>query len=150
MVLDELLRLRDDGTTTTVDDTEAGTTTALSRVATTGQSVIDLKKTPTVKGLACVLVHGTGTLTTTGDTFVVTIEASDEADFATAADIDTICTFPALVETGTTKAIAANMMVRRIHTKKRYVRSVLTASAALATGISDLHIFLADMIEEDE
>ena len=150
MVLDELLRLRDDGTTTTVDDDEAGTTLALSRVATTGQSVIDLRKTPSIKGLACVLVHGTGTLTTTGDTFVVTIEASDESDFATAGDIDTIATFPALVETGATAAIAANMMVRRIHTKKQYVRSVLTASAALATGVSDLHIFLGDMIEEED
>lgn len=148
MILDYNLRLRDGGTTTLVTDTEAGTTTTLSRVATTGQSVLDIKKTGRIRGLACVVVHGTGEYTTTGDTFVVTIEASAYEDFD-GNDEEVICTFPALVETGSTKAIAANIMVRRFFTQKRYIRSVLTASAALATGVA-LGIFVGSMIQEED
>lgn len=150
MLLDYLLRLRDGGTTTLVDDTEAGTTTTLSRVAITGQSVIDIRGTPALRGLAIVVVNTTGEYTTTADTFVVTIQAADEEDFdGGAGTIDTVATFPSFPETGSTKAIAANIMVRRFHTRKRYLRSVLAASASLATGMT-IGIFIADMIPEED
>jgi len=150
MILDYNLRLRDGGTTVLVDDSEAGTTTTLSRVATTGQAVLDIRKTPRLRGLACVVTNTAGVYTTTGDTFVVTIQAANEADFdGGAGTIDTVATFPSLVETGVTAVIAANVMVRRFHTQKRYLRSVLTVSAALDTGVT-LGIFVGDMIEEED
>lgn len=149
MILDYLLRLRDGGTTVLVDDTEAGTTTTLSRVATTGQSVIQVSKTG-LRGLAIIVVNTTGEYTTTADTFVVTIQAADEEDFdGGAGTIDTVATFPSFPETGSTKAIAANIMVRRISTQKKYLRSVLAASASLATGMT-VGIFIGDMIPEED
>lgn len=149
MILDYLLRLRDGGTTTTIDASEAGTTTTLSRVATTGQSVIDLKKTNRTHGLSVVVVNGAGAYTTYTDTFVVTIEGSSEEDFDTAALIQTLITFPHLPETGVTTTIAAGIMVRRLFTQLRYVRSVITVSATLATALT-LSIFIGDLLEEQE
>ena len=149
MILDANLRLRDGGTTVLVANTEAGTTTTLSRVATTGQSVIDIRKTPVLRGLAIVVVNTAGVYTTTGDTFVVTIQAAIDGDEDFAGTLETIATFPSFPETGATKVIAANIMVRRIHTQKRYLRSVLTASAALATGMT-IGIFIGDMIGEED
>ncbi len=148
MILDYNLRLRDGGTTVLVLDTEAGTTTTLSRVATTGQAVLDIKKTNRSHGLAIVVVNTAGVYTTYTDTFVVTIEASDEADFDTAAFTEVVCTFPHFRETGVTTVIAAGIMVRRFFTQKRYIRSVLTASATLATGMT-IGIFVADWIGEE-
>lgn len=150
MILDYNLRLRDGGTTVLVTNSEAGTTTALSRVATTGQSVLDIRKTPRLRGLACVVTNTAGLYTTTGDTFVVTIEASNDADFdGGGITVETVATFPSLAETGATAVIAANVMVRRFSTQKRYLRSVLVASAALSEGVL-LGIFVGDMIEEED
>jgi len=147
MILDYNLRLRDGGTTALVDDSEAGTTTTLSRVATTGQAVLDIRKTHQLRGLACVVTNTAGVYTTTGDTFVVTIEASDYEDFDGSDEL-VVATFPSLVETGTTAVIAANVMVRRFFTQMQYIRSVLTVSAALDTGVT-LGIFIGSMIEEE-
>ena len=150
MILHYNLRLRDGGTTVLVTDSEAGTTTTLSRVATTGQSVLDIKKTNRTHGLACVVTNTAGIYTTTADTFIITIEAADEEDFdGGGTTVETIITFPSLPETGSTKAIAANVMVRRFFSQKRYIRSVLAASAALATGIT-LGIFIGDFIGEED
>lgn len=147
MVLDEQLRLRDGGSAGTIDDTEAGTTTTLSRIATTGQAVLDIRKTPVLRGLAIVVHNTAGVLTTTGDTVVVTIEGSNDEDFA--SGVETLITFPTCPETGSSAVVAANIAVRRLNTRKRYVRSVITMSAAMATGM-DFGIFIGDMIPEED
>jgi len=54
-----------------------------------------------------------------------------------------------LPETVATAVIAANIAVRRITTQKKYIRSVLTVSAALATGVT-LGVFVGDSIQEED
>ena len=151
MLLDYLGRLRDGWDTVLVKNDEPGTITTLSRVTATGQSVIDISKTG-LRGLGIVVVNTAGEYHTTADTYVVTIEAADEEDFdGGAGTVDTVATFPSFPETGSTKAVAANIMVRRIHTQKKYLRSVLTASNAsdMTTGMT-IGIFIADMISEED
>ena len=148
MILDYLLRLRDGGTTALVTATELGTTTTLSRVTTTGQSVLDIRKTNQSRGLSVVVVSSTaGEYTNTGDTYVVTIVAAADGDEDFAGTLETVVTFPAFAETGATKAIAAQILIRRLLTQKRYIRSVLTASATLATGLT-IGIFVTQAMED--
>lgn len=148
MILDYQLRLRDGGTTVLLTTAEAGTTTTLSRVELTGQAVIDLKKTPRLRGMAVVVTNTAGVLNTTGDDTIVTIEASDAEDFDTGDEL-VVATFPAFPETGSSKVIAANVAVRRFHTQMRYLRSVITlGNTPLDTGMT-IGIFIADMIEEE-
>ncbi|MBA7466121.1 hypothetical protein ES707_01296 [subsurface metagenome] len=243
MILDQLLRLRDGGTTPLVTATEAGVTTLTRLTTTTGQVVVAINKTP-LRGLAIVLAHGTGVEHSSGSKGVLTIEASDaksyttvqgvtnaelkftsrdrenpdisikytegtpvtivvtgndievkiealatkaseikaaiEADAAANAlvsvsypgtntgvglpglmtaikqfydeddgGLDTPVTFPAVGAGSADAAIAANLVVRRIHTQKKFVRSVITVDNDYATGV-DFDIFVGDMIPEED
>lgn len=148
MVLDYLLRLRDGGasaaiTSKTTGGGEAGAT-SLTRDTNSGKVVVQVNELAE-KGMAVVVAAPAPSLA--GDesgSMVVTIEAADELAFNVTNE--TIATFPTI-----DKNSVASLKVRRIHTKKKYVRSVVTKGAANDTNyitIADLNIFLGDDISE--
>ena len=140
MVLDQELRLRDGGSAPEVDAAETGWTT-LTRDTLTGQVVVEINKAPVLRGLAVVVVHPADTnADNSTDLLVVEIQASDTLDSAYA----TIATFPAIVH-----SCVANLMVRRIHTQKKYLRSKITWVSGDA-DLAFLDIFVGDMIPEED
>ena len=134
MLIDELVMLRGDGSSPRVDATEDGST-SLTRDAGTGKAVVQINKTPK-KGIPIVVVHDADTNSPTSNDreIVVTIEAADELDFNVTDEL--VATFPAV-----TFGASAGLMVRRIHTDKKYIRSVLTASGSNNTISVDFLIF---------
>lgn len=147
MVLDQLLRLRNGGSAPAIDSKtgEAGVTLADGRVATTGQAVVEINKTP-IRGLAAVAVNDAVTATGTGaGTLTLTIEASDDPNFA---EVDTVAVFPAI-----TKDSEPNVVVRRFNTNKKYVRSVVIADGSTSENyitLSNLDVFIGDWIPEED
>lgn len=142
MILDQLLRLRDGGTNPEVDAAETGWAT-LTRDPLTGAVIVAINKTPVLRGLAVVVVHPKDTNDDNStDNLVVTIEAANELAFNVTQE--DICIFPAIVHD-----CAANLIVRRVHTQKKYIRSKI----AWADGDADvafLDIFVGGMIPEED
>ena len=131
MIIDALGLLRADGTSPTITATEAGYT-LLTRHAATGKVVLDIRKTPQ-KGLPIVVVSTLVGIT--NRSFVVTIEAANELAFDTTKEV--VATFPAVAVTGLA------FMVRRIHTQKQYIRSVITVTdGGGPAGTGDFLIYI--------
>ena len=140
MILDDLGLLRGDGSAGAISDTEAGVVDATDRDATTGQIVLDIKKTGK-NGIPVVVITDPALVAATYDRqFVVTIQASDSlSDWTLGTHMDVVATFPA---TSATIADAIVTMVRRVHTQKRYLRSVITRSVTGTNGTCDFLIFI--------
>jgi len=135
MILDDLGLMRGDGSSPTISTTEAGYN-SLTRHAGTGRAVIPVYKTGK-NGIPVVgLFKPSGVTLDRG--FVVTIEACDAVAFA--SDVDVVATFPV---TDVTSPVAATM-IRRVHTQKRYLRSVITCTVAGSTGTADFLIFVTE------
>jgi len=134
MLLDALLLLRGDGSAPAVTATEAGST-SLTRDATTGKAVIQVKKTGK-DGIPVVVLAAADTGTSTDKAAVVTIQAANELAFDVTHE--TVATFPSQLFSDTT----AKFMVRRVHTQKRYLRSVITLSGSNGTFSRDYLIFV--------
>ena len=133
MLVDNLLILRGDGTSSAIDNTEAGHN-SVTRDSDTGRAVVAVNKTAK-KGIPVGMVTNP---TTGGDgtrAFTVTIEASDAVAFGSGVEV--VATFPAF-----TVASGDGFMVRRVHTQKKYLRSVVTRSTAGDAGTVDPFIFL--------
>ncbi len=130
MIIDRLGLLRADGTGTGVEATEAGSV-SLIRDAASGRAVLDIRKTA-LKGLPVVVI--TRRITTGDRSFVVTIEAADELAFTATREV--VATFPAVVASS-----AETLMVRRVHTQRRFLRSVITLGVG-TTGRTDFLIFV--------
>ena len=138
-MLDALLVLRGGGSSPAVTGTEAGAT-SLTRDATTGKAVIEVDKLP-LGGMAIVVTHAADGGTSTDKTLTVTIEASDTLTTGYA----TVATFPVI-----SHGAAANKMVRRIASQKKYLRSVITAAGSNGTISVDVKIHVGTSeIEED-
>lgn len=63
--------------------------------------------------------------------------------------LETVATFPNIAASSADAAIAASMIVRRFHTQKQFVRSVITITNTLAIGVNP-DIFIGDMIPEED
>lgn len=133
MLIDELGLLRGDGSSPAVTATEAGSV-SLTRDATTGKVVIDIRKTGK-DGIPIVAITGDDGGTSTDKTLTLTIEAANELAFDTTDEV--VATFPAVThgDTGT-------LMIRRVHTQKRYIRSVITAAGSDGTISVNFIIFI--------
>lgn len=132
MILDYLGMLRGDGSSPAVTATEAGAT-SLTRDATTGKVVVPIYKTGK-NGIPVCAVTGDDGGTSTDKTLVLTIEADDAVAFSSP---EVVATFPTVThgDTGT-------LMVRRVHTQKRYLRSVITAAGSDGTISVDFLVFI--------
>lgn len=137
MVFDELMKLRADGASPEVDASETGGDSLTVRT-TQGELIIEVNGTP-LRGLAVVVVHPLVSGSSGG--FVVSIEAADEIAFNVTNE--TICTFPSIDD-----GDAANLLVRRIHTKKKYIRSLIAWTTDAEVTTCD--ILVGDMIEEED
>ncbi len=137
-MLDALLAMREGGSVPAVTATEAGVT-SLTRDATTGQAVVQIDKLA-LPGLAVVLTHKADTGTSSDKTLTTTIEESDVLGSGWA----TIATFPAI-----SHGAAANKMVRRISSQKKYLRSVITGAGSDGTiGVDiQIHVGTSEMEE---
>lgn len=124
MIIDELGLLRGDGSSPRVTNTEAGSE-SLVRDATTGKVMVQVSKTPQ-RGIPVAVLTDDDTGTSTDKTLTVTIEASDAADFGSGVEV--VATFPAV-----THGDEGTLMVRRVHTQKKYLRSVITAAGSNGT-----------------
>lgn len=135
---DALLAMREGGSSPAVTATEAGST-SLTRDATTGKVVVQIDKLA-AQGLAVVVTNAADGGTSTDKTLTVTIEESDVLGSGWA----TITTFPAI-----SHGAAANRMVRRISSQKKYLRSVITAAGANGTISVDVqvHVGTSEMEE---
>ena len=133
MIIDSLGMLRADGSSPRVGDTEAGSV-SLTRDATTGKVVLDIRKTPQ-RGLPIVVLTDDDTGTSTDKTLTVTIEAADELAFNVTNEV--VATFPAV-----SHGAKATLMVRRVHTQKRFLRSVITLAGTTGTIAVDFLIFI--------
>lgn len=133
MLIDNLGLLRADGSSPRVATTEAGSI-LLTKDSTTGKRVIDISKTG-LRGIPIVVVtdDDTGDCCTGTDWLIVTIEASDTLIFTSK---EVVATFPKL-----TTGANGTLMVRRVHTQKKYLRSVITESGSGVFGI-DFLIFI--------
>jgi hypothetical protein len=129
MLVDNLGILRGDGSNGTITATESGAT-SLSADATTGKRVIPINKTGRC-GIPVAMVYTASN--TSGRTWTVTIEACDAANFGNGV-VDTVATFPAVTADG------SDIMIRRIHTQKKYIRSVITGTGG--TGSFNAFIFV--------
>jgi len=129
MLVDNLGILRGDGSAGTITATETGAT-ALDADATTGKRVIPVNKTGRC-GIPVAMVYTASN--TSGMTWTVTIEACDAVNFGNGV-VDTVATFPAVIADG------SDIMIRRIHTQKKYIRSVITGTGG--TGSFDAFIFV--------
>jgi hypothetical protein len=131
MILDDLLKPRDGGSSPAVTATEPGAT-SLTPDATTGKVVVQVDKMP-AEGLPIVVVNAADTGTSTDKTAVVTIEASDTLDSGYAV----VATFPTY-----SHGCAAGKSVRRVSTQKKYIRSVITVAGSNGTISIDFGIFV--------
>lgn len=129
MLVDNLGILRGDGSVGTITATEAGADT-LAANATTGKRVIPVNKTGRC-GIPVAMVYTASN--TSGRTWTVTIEACDAVNFGNGV-VDVVAAFPAVVADG------SDIMIRRIHTQKKYIRSVITGIDG--TGSFDAFIFV--------
>ena len=123
MVLDELLVLRDGGTTPEVTATEAGSI-LLARDSVTGKAVIQINKMP-LEGLPIIVVAAADTGTSLDRVQVVTIEGSDTLD----SGYIVINTFPSITFADKT----VKKFIRRVATQFKYIRSVITLTNANGT-----------------
>jgi len=116
MLIDALGMLRAGGTTAAgaIEATEDGHDSK-TRLAATGQAVIQIDKTAK-KGLPIVAVYDADGIN--NRSAVLTIEACDLENFSSGVEV--VATFPAVAATG------KDVMIRRIHTQKKYIRSVIT------------------------
>lgn len=130
MLIDKLVMLRGDGSSSTISDTEAGAT-SLVRDATTGKVVVPINKTGRCGLPVVAIVDGS---TIVGRVYTITIEASDAANFGSGVDV--VATFPTVSTNGT------QTFIRRIHTQKKYIRSVITKTTAGVSGDIDALIFV--------
>ncbi len=135
MLLDGLGLLRGDGSSPLVTATEAGAT-SLTRDATTGKAAIAIHSTGK-DGIPIVVIAAADTGTSTDKEATVTIEGADNLDFSTGGK-DTLATFPTQAHDGQT----AITMIRRIHTKRKYIRSVITVTGSNGTFSRDYLIFI--------
>ena len=133
MITDYLGLLKADGTATGVTATEAGSV-LLTKDATTGKRVLDIRKTGQ-KGLPVVVISGTDAGNSADSTWTVTIEAC--ASYTDWTDKETVATFPA-----ESFGSAGTLMVRRIHTQLRYIRSVITVTGTIGTSSKSFLIFV--------
>jgi len=135
MIIDQLGMLRADGSSPAITATEAGST-SLVRDATTGKVVIGVYKTPQ-KGLPVVVMSKLAGIT--NRSFVVTIEASNTLF----ANPEVVATFPAV------NADGQAFMVRRVHTQKKYLRSVITVTdGGTPAGNGDFLIVIGHALME--
>ena len=133
MIVDALGMLRADGSSPRVTATEAGSV-SLARDDTTGKVVLDIRKTAP-GGLPVVVLTDADTGTSTDKTLVCTIEAANELAFDTTNEV--VATFPAV-----SHGAKAAFMVRRVHTQKKYLRSVITAAGENGTISVDFLVFV--------
>lgn len=139
MAYDELMRLREGGSSPRVTATEAGATST-TRDATTGKVIVDIGAGGTPhEGLAVDAIADADTGTSTDKTLTLTIEACDSATFASGEV--TVATFTAQSYSDT----AAKFMRRRIHTDKRYLRSVITAAGSNGTISREYKIYVTNV-----
>ena len=134
MLIDALGMLRADGSSPRISATEAGVT-SLVRDATTGQVVIMINKTGK-NGLPIRVMADPDTGTSTDKTATVTIETANELAFDTTQEV--VATFPAVTYADTTE----KSMVRRVHTAKKYLRSVITFAGINGTLTRDFVIVI--------
>ena len=112
--------------------------------ATTGQAVVEIKKTGK-NGIPVVVITDDDTIDCCAVTnyLVCTIEACDSLDFSSTV-VDTVATFPKV-----SSASGPTLMVRRIHTDKRYIRSVITATLDGNISIDFLIFISTGMMDEN-
>jgi hypothetical protein len=134
MLLDDLVSLREGGTSPRVTATEAGSVSE-TRDATTGKMVAQVNSTGK-DGIPIIVIADPDTGTSNDKSVVVTIEAADELAFDTTQEV--VATFPAI----TYADLTAKFMVRRVHTAKKYLRSVITLSGSNGTFSRDFTIFI--------
>lgn len=60
-----------------------------------------------------------------------------------------VATFPDLATSSNDAPIVASLMVRRFHADRHFVRSVITITSTLATGVNP-DIFIGDMLPEED
>lgn len=129
MIVDQLGLLRGDGSSPSITATEAGST-SLIRDTATGKVVIGVYKTAQ-RGLPVVVISRLASIV--NRSFVVTLEAS-ETLFGSP---EVVATFPAKNANGD------DLMVRRVHTQKKYLRSVITVTdGATPAGNGNFIIFI--------
>jgi len=133
VLVDALGLLRADGSAPSVSTTEAGST-SLTRDATTGKVVIQINKTGK-DGIPICVLAAADSGTSTDKTATVTIEAANELAFNATNEV--VATFPAQTYADKT----AKFMVRRVHTQKTYLRSVITVAGSNGTIGRDYLIF---------
>lgn len=140
MIMDELGLLRGDGSSPEVSATEAGAT-SLTRDATTGKVVLDVRKTGK-DGLPIVAITGDDSGTSTDKTAVLTIEASSDLAFTSP---EVVATFPTV-----THGDNGTLMVRRVHTQLQYLRTVVTVAGSDGTIGVDFLVFIGakDLMNE--
>ena len=88
-----------------------------------------------MNGIPVVVITDDDTGTSTDKTLVVTIEAANELAFNVTQEV--VATFPAV-----THGDVGTLMIRRVHTQKRYLRSVVTAAGSNGTISADVLIFI--------
>ena len=131
MIIDQLGLLRADGSSPIVSVTEDGSV-ILTKDATTGKRVLDIRKTGQA-GLPVVVITKRDTGTSGDKVLTVTIEASDTL----ASGYEIVATFP-----GIAWNTADALMVRRVHTQKKYLRSVITLTGTTGTNTVDFLIVI--------
>jgi hypothetical protein len=129
MLIDALTMLRADGSNATIQGSNETGATSLARDGTTGKVVIPIHQTPK-KGIPVVCVFAASSVS--GREWVVTIEACASATDWTHKEI--VATFPKIAANG------SDIMIRRIHTDKKYIRHVVTTTAG-STGDLALVVF---------
>ena len=141
MIIDALGMLRADGNSPRITGTEDGST-SLTRDATTGQVVVGVYKTPQ-RGIPIVVLTDDDTGTSSDKTLVTTIEAADELAFDATNEV--VATFPAV-----THGDKGTLMVRRVHTQKKYLRSVVTLAGEDGTISVDLLVVIGHALMNED
>lgn len=132
MIIDKLGVLRE--ATAAVTGTEAGHNSTV-RDGSTGRAVIPVDSTGYC-GLPIVVITSDDSGTSSDKTLTVTIEASDAEAFG--SGVETVATFPAVKH-----GDKGTLMVRRIHTGKKYIRSVITGAGSDGTIGVNFLIFVS-------
>lgn len=114
--------------------------------ATTVASVLKAAIEANAAASALVSVSYPGTNDGTGLPGLMSIKQLYDVDDG---GLETVATFPDLATLSADAAIVANLVARRFHTQKQFVRSVITITNTLATGVNP-DIFIGDMIPEED
>jgi hypothetical protein len=126
MLLDKLGILRGDGGSPVINGVTEDGYNSTTREPDTGQAVIAVYKTGK-NGLPIVAAYKTGKGGSGQDnTYTLTIEACDAEAFDDGKE-EVVATFPTVATPATADA-EKGLFVRRVHTQKKYLRTVITGA----------------------